>query len=209
GETLGTSGVTGSPSLTTTATPTSPISGSPYTITAALGALTSGNYSFIFVNGQLTIAPRPVTVKATNISRVYGDATPASAISLSVGTLAGGDTLATLGTPSFTTSPTNPAVNVGHYTITVSGLSNTNYTITYDNTGTLDITPRPVTAKATNISRVYGDVTPAFAIGLSVGTLAGGDTLATLGTPAFATSPTNPAVNVGHYTITVSGLSNA
>src|SRR5204863_148014 len=36
GETLTTSGVTGSPSLTTTATPSSPVG--PYTITAALGS---------------------------------------------------------------------------------------------------------------------------------------------------------------------------
>src|SRR5207237_10794396 len=128
---------------------------------------------------------------------------PAHYRTLSVRTLAAGDTRATLGTATFATSPTNPAVNVGHYTITVSGLGNANYDISYDSTGTLDITPRPVTVKATNISRVYGDATPAFAISLSVGTLAGSDTLATLGTPAFATSPTNPAVNVGHYTITL------
>jgi hypothetical protein len=79
-------------------------------------------------------------VKATSISRVYGESTPAFSIFLSVGTLASGDTLAALGTPIFTTSPTNPAVNVGSYTIAVSGLSNSNYAITYDNTGTLTIT---------------------------------------------------------------------
>jgi MBG domain (YGX type) len=53
GETPGTSGVTGSPSLTTTATTTSPVDA--YTITSALGTLASGNYSFSFVNGTLTI----------------------------------------------------------------------------------------------------------------------------------------------------------
>src|SRR5207247_2422863 len=46
GETLATSGVTGYPSLTTFATATSSVSGSPYTITAALGTLASGNYDF-------------------------------------------------------------------------------------------------------------------------------------------------------------------
>jgi hypothetical protein len=53
GETLATSGVTGSPSLTTTATATSPVGS--YPITAALGTLASNNYSFIFVNGTLLI----------------------------------------------------------------------------------------------------------------------------------------------------------
>jgi hypothetical protein len=51
GETLATSGVSGSPSLTTNATAASPVGS--YTITAAQGTLAAGNYSFNFVNGTL------------------------------------------------------------------------------------------------------------------------------------------------------------
>ncbi|MDO8468955.1 MAG: Ig-like domain repeat protein [Candidatus Peribacter sp.] len=54
-EVLATSGVTGSPSLTTTAILSSPVSGNPYTITAAVGSLVAANYSFSFVDGTLTI----------------------------------------------------------------------------------------------------------------------------------------------------------
>src|SRR5262249_7968121 len=61
GETLGTSGVTGSPSLTTLATATSPVPG-PYPITAALGTLAAGNYGFAFVDGNLTITKATLTV---------------------------------------------------------------------------------------------------------------------------------------------------
>jgi uncharacterized delta-60 repeat protein len=53
GETLATSGVSGSPILMTTADNTSP-AGS-YPITAALGALAAGNYDFRFVGGTLTV----------------------------------------------------------------------------------------------------------------------------------------------------------
>jgi len=53
GQTLATSGVTGDPSLTTVATASSPIGS--YTITAAVGSLVSGNYTFSFINGVLTI----------------------------------------------------------------------------------------------------------------------------------------------------------
>src|SRR3989442_2843520 len=52
-QTLATSGVTGSPSLTTAATTTSAPGG--YTITAALGTLSSANYAFTVVNGTLTV----------------------------------------------------------------------------------------------------------------------------------------------------------
>src|SRR5207245_166161 len=53
GESLGTSGVTGTPTCTTTATTNSP-AGS-YPITCSIGTLAAGNYTFTFVGGNLTI----------------------------------------------------------------------------------------------------------------------------------------------------------
>src|SRR5439155_1503622 len=76
-ETLATSGVTGSPSLTTTATATSSVASSPYPITAGLGTLGAGNYSFSFVNGSLAVTKATLVVTADNKSRLYGDANPA------------------------------------------------------------------------------------------------------------------------------------
>src|SRR5439155_25348948 len=64
GETFATSGVTGSPSLATTATATSSVAGSPYTITAAVGTLAAGNYTFSFANGELTATKASLTVTA-------------------------------------------------------------------------------------------------------------------------------------------------
>src|SRR2546428_7014849 len=52
GETLTTSGVTGSPSLTTGVTATSAVAGSPYAIVATLGSLAAGDYTIMFVNPQ-------------------------------------------------------------------------------------------------------------------------------------------------------------
>src|SRR5262249_47809590 len=52
--------VTGSPSLITTATATSPVG--PYTITVAQGTLAATNYDFSFVNGTLTITKATLTV---------------------------------------------------------------------------------------------------------------------------------------------------
>jgi hypothetical protein len=53
GETLTTSGVTGAPALSTTATTTSPVGS--YPITASAGTLASANYSFTFANGKLSV----------------------------------------------------------------------------------------------------------------------------------------------------------
>ena len=53
GQTLATSGVTGTPSLTTTAIPSSPVGA--YPIACALGSLSASNYSFTLVNGTLVV----------------------------------------------------------------------------------------------------------------------------------------------------------
>ena len=66
-EILATSGVTGNPSLTTTAVAGSTVSGGPYPVAAALGSLSAVNYSFNFVNGTLT-----VTTAGTVVSIVSG-----------------------------------------------------------------------------------------------------------------------------------------
>ena len=53
--------LTGSPSLSTTATAASSVAGSPYAIVAASGTLNASNYTFLFNNGQLTITPASVS----------------------------------------------------------------------------------------------------------------------------------------------------
>src|SRR5439155_4308377 len=73
-ESLTTSGVTGSPSLTTTAIQSSDAGN--YLITAAAGTLSSGNYSFLFHNGTLSVTKAPLDVTANDSSKLYGDVNP-------------------------------------------------------------------------------------------------------------------------------------
>jgi hypothetical protein len=61
------SALTGSPSLTTSATTASGVAGSPFPIAAANGTLGSANYSFTFIDGQLTIT-RANTANAVSSS---------------------------------------------------------------------------------------------------------------------------------------------
>ena len=67
--------LSGSPSLTTTATASSPPSG--YPITAAAGTLAAANYSFTFVNSTLTVNPAGLTITASSPAVTYGSAVPA------------------------------------------------------------------------------------------------------------------------------------
>jgi hypothetical protein len=97
GQTLGTSGVTGAPACTTTATTGSPVG--TYPITCTVGTLASGNYSFgPFVGGTLTVAAPKlafttaaqtllttgVTSGTITIQRQNADGTPRTSGSLTV-----------------------------------------------------------------------------------------------------------------------------
>ena len=79
GQTLGTSGVGGTPALSTTAVPASPIG--DYPITCAVGGLTADNYSFTsFVDATLTVLD-PATPLAINVNFTGGTAETESALS--------------------------------------------------------------------------------------------------------------------------------
>jgi hypothetical protein len=70
GQDLASSGVTGSPSLSTAATPAS-LPG-PYSISAAQGTLAAANYAFAFVNGTLAVNPDTLTGSGQSITTPVG-----------------------------------------------------------------------------------------------------------------------------------------
>ena len=74
GESLATSGVSGTPSFTTDATTSSPAGN--YLINVSGGTLASANYSFSFVSGKLSVGKVSVTITADNKSRLYGQSNP-------------------------------------------------------------------------------------------------------------------------------------
>src|SRR2546426_549249 len=190
-ETLATSGVTGSPSLTTGVTATSAVAGSPYAIVAAQGTLAAGNYTFTFVNGQLTITKATLTVTADNKTREYGDANPA--FTASYGGFKNSETLATsgvTGSPSLTTGVTATSAVAGSpYAIVAAQgtLAAGNYQFGFVN-GQLTITKAHLTVTANNASREYGDANPAFTATISG--FKNGETLGTLGVTGSARSAT-------------------
>src|SRR5260221_7136862 len=70
------SGVTGSPSCTSTRTPSSPVNGATgYPISCTIGSLAATNYDFTFVAGTLTVTKATLTVTADDTSREYGSPT--------------------------------------------------------------------------------------------------------------------------------------
>jgi filamentous hemagglutinin family protein len=151
------------------------VAGGPYAINQ-MGTLSSSNYAITVANtGALTISRAPLTVDPQKASKVYGDADPLFAYSVTG--LVGGDTMATAlsGVPG---RIPGESVAGGPYAINQMGtLSSSNYAITVANTGALTINRAPLTVNPHNAGKLYGEMDPTF--GYSVAGLVGGDTMAT------------------------------
>ena len=189
--------LSGTPSLTTTATSSSPAGN--YTITAAQGTLTAQNYAFAFVNGTLTINKAVLTVTANNASMTYGGMLPAFIASYT-GFVNGDGQGVLSGAPSLTTTATSSSP-VGNYTITAAQgtLSAQNYSFAFVN-GTLRIGPAVLTVTANNASMTYGGTLPTFTA--SYTGFVNGDGQGVLsGAPSLTTTATSSST-VGNYTIT-------
>jgi MBG domain-containing protein len=136
-----------------------------YAIVPSLGDPNSrlANYDLTETNGTLTVTKAPITIKANDDSREYGDANPAFSGSIVSG-LKNNDALSVSGS-----SAANAGSDVGSYAIVpgLSGAKASNYEVSAQN-GTLTVTKAPLSAKANNDSREYGETNPTF-----TGTLSG------------------------------------
>ena len=196
--------VSGSASLTTTATHSSP-SGS-YTITAAQGSLSAANYTFTFVNGTLTINKAVLTVTANPASMTYGAASLPTFTDTITGFVNGDTQSVVSGSASLTTTATHSSP-AGSYTITAAqgSLSAANYTFTFVN-GTLTINKASLLITAANTTSTYG-VAPTVGVG-SYATFVNGDSSTSLTTQATCTSTATTSTPPGSYTNSCSGATD-
>ncbi|MBU6399913.1 MAG: putative Ig domain-containing protein, partial [Verrucomicrobia bacterium] len=158
------------PTVTTTASASSPVG--TYAITAS-GAV-DPNYTISYVAGTLTVAPASLTITANNQSKVYGAALPALTVSYSG--FVNGDTPASLTTPPTVTTTASASSAVGTYAITASGAADPNYTISYV-AGTLTVTSAPLTITASNATKMYGTALSFAGTEFSASGLVNGDTV--------------------------------
>ncbi len=158
------------------------------------------NYSFVYVNGTITITKATLTATANNTSRLYGDANPTFGISYS-GFL-NSETAAVLSSPPTSSTTATVLSDVGTYPINLQDGIATNYQFVYVS-GTLTVNKATITATAVNQSKVYGAANPALTINYT-GFKNGQDATA-FTTPATAVTTASTFSTVGTYPITVSG----
>jgi 6-phosphogluconolactonase (cycloisomerase 2 family) len=164
------------------------------------------NYSVVSSNGTLTVSPAPLTAAATSTSRVYGHANPS--FSGSISGLKNNDPIsATFSSPADLNSAVgtypilpvfnDPAGKLGNYAVTASG--------------TLTVTPQPLSVTLANATRLYGDPNPVFTgsingirnndnITLAPTTTA--DPTSPVGTYSIVAGFNDPTGKIGNYAVT-------
>src|SRR4029079_19541524 len=199
-----TNALSGQPNLSTTAQTNSPVG--TYPITAALGSLSTTNYSFAFSNGTLTVGQALLTVAANNQNKTYGATNPVLTASYS-GFVNSETTNALSGQPNLsTTAQTNSPVGTYPITATLGSLSATSYSFAFSN-GTLTVGQALLTVAANNQNKTYGATNPVLTASYS-GFVNNDTTNALSGQPNLSTTAqTNSPVGTYPITATLGSLS--
>ena len=210
-------GVTGGPTLSTTATAYNGTAGSgsnagSYDINASAGNLSAANYYFTYANavGGLTVTKAVLTATADNQTRLYGQSNPTFTETL-IG-YANGDTASILTGSATGSSAATSTTGVGGYTITGSngtlGVNDGNYTFAAPANGTLTINKAHLTVAADDKSMTYGAVSVPTLTDSITGYVNGEGSGVLFGSPTLSTSATayngtaGSGSNAGSYTIT-------
>ena len=183
-----------------------------YNLDYASGNLASAmGYGFTYANNAsaFTVNKRTLTATLQNQTITYGTATPtlnkASTSDVVWGNLYGSDTGTALSSATFTYGGATPGSgnNAGSYTLELSGITATNYSLGAVTNGTLTITPYTLTVTANSLSKIVG--TPDPILTYSYGALQNGDSAAIF-TGSLTRTP-GDAIAGSPYAITQGTLS--
>jgi RHS repeat-associated protein len=189
------------PTVSTTATSSSPVSGSPYDISAS-GASDS-DYTISYVGGSMTVNPVPLTITADDQSMTYGGSVPTLTVTYSG--LVNGDTAPSTPPAVSTTATSSSPVSGSPYDISASGASDSDYTISYVD-GSMTVNPAALTVTADDQSMTYGDSVPTLTVSYSG--LVNGDTAPSTPPTVSTTATSSSPVSGSPYDISASGASD-
>jgi probable HAF family extracellular repeat protein len=200
----GSSVVSGTATLSTTATITSPVVAGGYPITFATEALRAANYTFVYVSGTLTVTQASQTISFNPATPVtYG----VSPITLSATGGASGNpvTFAYVSGPgslSGTNDSTLTVTGAGNIMVEACQTGNTNFAPATCVTKTIVVNPAVLTVTANNASMPYGGPIPNLTYGITSYVNGDGSSVVS-GTASLTTTATiaSPVV-AGGYPIT-------
>ena len=127
-----------------------------------LASVNAPNYEVTYHYGTLAVTKAPLTLKVKNTSRLYGDENPQ--FELIYTGLRNNETSPTWTQAIKVATTATKKSHCGVYPITVSGGASQNYQVVEYTNGELTVSKRPLTVKAIDCERSYGEANPAFKI---------------------------------------------
>ncbi|MFZ3019051.1 MAG: MBG domain-containing protein [Gallionella sp.] len=173
----------------------------------APSGLTSGNYTITFNDGALTINPAALTVTANAASKTYDGLAYTGGNGVAYSGFVNGETSTVLGGALAYGGASQGAINAGSYAITPSGLSSSNYTISF-NDGALTINPAALSVTANAASKTYDGLAYSGGNGVAYSGFVNGETSTVLGGTLAYGGTSQGATNAGSYAIAPSGLTS-
>ncbi len=162
-------------------------------------------YDITFVAGTLVIDKAALTVTASNASKTYDGGAFSGGNGVSYSGFVNGETASVLGGTLSYGGTAQGAVNAGTYTLSASGLTATNYTISYT-AGQLTINPAALAVSANNASKTYDGTGYSGGNGVTYSGFVNGETASVLGGTLSYGGTAQGATDVGDYIITAWGL---
>jgi hypothetical protein len=195
--------LTTQPTVSTTATSSSPAGTYPVTATGAADP----NYTITYQTGTLTVGKATLTVTADDKSMPLGGPLPTFTVSYSG--FINGDNAASLTTQPIATTTATASSPAGTYPITPHGGVSSNYNFTYVN-GTLAIGQAVLTITANPASSVYGaPLVPAGSLTVSYSGFVNGDGPSSMTVAPRVTNSATPGSPAGNYNLVPSGAVNS
>jgi FtsP/CotA-like multicopper oxidase with cupredoxin domain len=158
-------------------------------------------------NGSITVNPAPLTIQASSAAVTYGS--PIPTITPIVTGLVNGDTVASLGTITCTTTytPTGSVSGSPYSTSCTGGTANPNYQTPTYLSGAVTVNPALLVVTASNGAMTYGGTVPT--ITASITGFVNGETIAVLTTQPICSTTATSTSNVGSYPSTCTGAAAA
>ena len=203
-ETLATSGITGTPSLSTLADASSTVG--TYTISTGAGDLAASNYSFSYKDGTLTVVTKGLAITAANQSKCFGSSLSLGTTAFTTSDMVSGDSVSSV---SLSSTGTAVDASTGTYAITGSSASGTglsNYAISYTD-GTLTVNALPTATIGGNLTMCQNGTSPVVTFTGANGTapytfsytINGGSTLTVSTTSGNSATVSVPTTTAGSF----------
>lgn len=189
--------VTGTPTCTSSVTPTSGVGSYPITGCSGLSAT---NYTISYVLSTVVVHPAQLLINASSATFVYGQSVPT--ITASYSGFVNGETSSVLTTPPTCGTTATSTSSAGTYSSSCAGAVAANYAMNYGG-GVVTVTRASLVITASNGSFTYGDspsaVTPSYS------GFRNGDTASSLTTAPTCTTDATSSSPAGTYTTSCSG----